>query len=733
MQLDERSCVELWGGLECTVMRIGDAFRNEIVETGHAQRLGDLERIAALGIGTLRYPVLWETVSPQSPDAVDWHWQDERLGRLRALGIAPIAGLVHHGGGPHYTNLLDPDFPRMLAAHAARVAERYPWIGRYTPVNEPLTTARFSALYGHWYPHRHDEPSFLRALVNQCAAVVAAMAAIRRINPDAELVQTEDVGKTFSTPLLHDQAAYENERRWLSLDLLCGRVDRTHPWHDILLRNNITERELGLFIGAPCCPDIIGVNHYLTSERFLDERSMHYPEHLHGGNARNRYADVEAVRVDLPDGSTGPEARLREVWSRYRLPLAVTETHHGSSRDEQIRWLHGVWTAAATLRQEGVDLRAVAIWSLFGAMDWNSLLTRRAGFYEPGAFDVRSTPPRATALATAAQSLATRGTFDHPVLDGPGWWQRDGRYYDPRCRTRACETAGPPRHLLVTGATGTLGRAFARISKARGLEHVLVSRAELDIADPASVEAALARWRPWAVVNAAGYVRVADAAREPELCFRENALGPEALAQVTARQGMRLVTFSSDLVFDGRLGRPYVEGDPPSPRCVYGRSKAEAERRVLRANPDALVVRTSAFFGPWDRWNFAASTLSALAARNRLEVAIDETVSPTYVPDLVHATLDLLIDEEAGVWHLANGGASSWYEFALRLADRAKLDPRRLIPTGGERRDTSLASERGAVMPALGCAIDRFFRDCESDWATPPKTERVGQGSTGTR
>lgn len=108
-------------------------------------------------------------------------------------------------------------------------------------------------------------------------------------------------------------------------------------------------------------------------------------------------------------------------------------------------------------------------------------------------------------------------------------------------------------------------------------------------------------------------------------------------------------------------------------------------------------------------------------------------MSPTYVPDLVHATLDLLIDEEAGVWHLANGGASSWYEFALRLADRAKLDPRRLIPTGGERRDTSLASERGAVMPALGCAIDRFFRDCEWDWATPPKTERVGQGSTGTR
>src|SRR5919205_736392 len=196
----DKEALELWGGLECTVVRIGDEFRDQSVETGHSERIQDLDAIAALGIRTLRYPVLWDTISPDRPDVAGWSWHDARLGRLRDLGIRPIAGLVHHGSGPRYTNLLDPAFPELLAAHAARVAERYPWIEFYTPVNEPLTTARFSALYGHWYPHERSYPAFLRALLNQCRAVALSMEAIRRVNPGAQFVQTEDLGHTFSTP-----------------------------------------------------------------------------------------------------------------------------------------------------------------------------------------------------------------------------------------------------------------------------------------------------------------------------------------------------------------------------------------------------------------------------------------------------------------------------------------------------------------------------------------------------
>jgi len=102
---------------------------------------------------------------------------------------------------------------------------------------------------------------------------------------------------------------------------------------------------------------------------------------------------------------------------------------------------------------------------------------------------------------------------------------------------------------LITGATGTLGRGLNRVSELRGLEHCITTRAELDIAEPTSVEAALDRIRPWAVINTPGYVRVADAEREPERCYRENTEGAVAMAKVCARLGIPFVTFSSDLVF----------------------------------------------------------------------------------------------------------------------------------------------------------------------------------------
>jgi dTDP-4-dehydrorhamnose reductase len=718
MQPNEQP-LELWGGLECTVARIGDEFRDQSRETGHSDRLDDLDAIAALGIRTLRYPVLWETISPDCPDRAIWSWHDARLQRLRDYGIRPIAGLVHHGSGPRYTNLLDPAFPELLAAHATRVAERYPWIEYYTPVNEPLTTARFSALYGHWYPHARCYRTFLRALLNECRATVLAMRAIRRVRPDAKLVQTDDLGKTFSTPQLAYQAEHDNDRRWATFDLLCGRIDRSHPlWGFFIDWAGIDERELAFHEGD-AAPDIIGINHYLTSDRFLDQRLRRYPEHLWGDNGRHRYADAEAVRVLLPEEDLGPAARLRETWERYRRPVAVTEVHHGCTRDEQLRWLLEVWNAAKTVKAEGADIRALTVWSLFGTVDWNTLLTERNGVYEPGSFDVRGPKPRLTALGRAAASLAMQGDHDHPVLDRPGWWRREARFYRPVKRGCSLRLAGEPRSLLVTGATGTLGRAFSRACAARGLDHVLLSRQDMDIADPTSVVAALECYRPWAVVNTAGYVRVAQAERERGPCFRENVIGAETLAAACTAAGIPLVTFSSDLVFSGRLGRPYVETDPVDPVSIYGTSKTEAERRVLRACSDALVVRTSAFFGPWDRYNFVWAVLKSLAAGRCFEASTD-VVSATYVPDLAHVVLDLLIDGETGIWHLTSpGGEMSWHELAVEVATRAGLDTRLITMQArqGSALNTALATERGALLPTFESALERYFQNCAMDWA----------------
>jgi dTDP-4-dehydrorhamnose reductase len=718
-----RQALELWGGLECTLARIGDDFRDQSLETGHRDRLDDLERIASLGIRTLRYPVLWEAVSPKDPDEADFAWHDESLGRLRQLGIRPVAGLCHHGSGPRYTNVLDPAWPELLARHAARVAARYPHLDHYTPVNEPLTTARFSGLYGHWYPHRTEYEAFLKALVSECKATVLAMRVIRAVRPDAKLVQTEDMGKTFSTPLLAYQAEHENQRRWLAFDLLCGMVDRSHPWWTIFRDHGVEEADLELFLTADAAPDVIGINHYLTSDRYLDERLNRYPPHHWGGNGRQRYADAEAVRALLPAEHLGLAARLRETWERYRRPVAVTEAHHGCTRDEQLRWLVEVWNAAEEVRAEGANVRAVTVWSLFGAVDWNTLLTQRNGCYEPGPYDIRGREPRRTALAHAVEALATQGIYDHPVLDGAGWWKRDSRFYHPPPRRSGpCRLVGSPRQLLIAGATGTLGRAFSRVCDLRGLDYALVARSEMDISDRESVAAALACYKPWAVINTAGYVRVADAEREPEACFRENVSGPEVLATACAEAGIPFVTFSSDLVFDGRQGRAYAESDPVNPTCVYGASKAEAEQRVLAVHDGALVVRTSAFFGPWDRSNFIWSVLNSLASGSAVDVGIDK-VSPTYIPDLVHEVLNLLIDGGTGLWHMANPGEVSWRDLAVRVARLGGFDEGMITAAAdGPPLNSALTSARGVLLPPLDGAIERFFRDSETDWRAKGST-----------
>jgi dTDP-4-dehydrorhamnose reductase len=423
------SAPELWGGVECTVNRIHDTYHNQLQRSGHDVRLCDLDRIARLGIRRLRYPILWELVAPRAPDDYNWRWADQRLHRLRDLGIEPIVGLVHHGSGPRYTNLLDSNFPRLFAAYAHAVAERYPLIRSYTPINEPLTTARFSGLYGHWYPHRHDNRSFVRALVNQCMATVLAMREIRSIDPSAQLIQTDDVGFTTSTAKLAYQARFDNERRWLGWDLLCGRVDPRHPLWNYLRSSGFTAADEAFFLEHPCPPDIIGVNHYITSDRHLSEHRHLFPSSTRGGNGRHKYADVEAVRA-LSEGHSGLAGALRDAWNRYRLPLAITEVHLGCTREEQLRWLWQAWSCACELRASGMDLRAVTAWALFGSFDWNSLLTADAGYYEPGAFDVRAPTPRLTVVAKLVKTLG-KGAEAAPVplLEEPGWWQQTDRLF----------------------------------------------------------------------------------------------------------------------------------------------------------------------------------------------------------------------------------------------------------------------------------------------------------------
>jgi dTDP-4-dehydrorhamnose reductase len=409
--------LEVWAGIECTVNRVGDRYFDQLVRNGHHTRLRDLERIAELGIRTLRYPVLWERTAPDG--RADWSWPDERLGELQRLAIDPIVGLLHHGSGPRFTSLVDEAFPKLLTEYARAVAERYPHVTRFTPVNEPLTTARFSGLYGHWYPHGRDDRTFVRALIHQCKATALAMQAIREVTPGAQLITTEDLGFTRSTPKLAYQAEFDNERRWISLDLLCGRVDRAHPLRGYL--EGAGAQDLDWFLDHPSPPDVIGLNYYVTSERFLDENLARWPAWSHGGNGRDAYADVHAA-LGMP--LAGIAALCAQAYDRYGLPLAITEAHMGCTREEQLRWIAEVFAGARAARESGIPLRAITAWSMLGAYDWHCLVTADVGRYEVGLFDVRSPVPRPTALARAWAKFARGEDYAHPVLASAGWWHR---------------------------------------------------------------------------------------------------------------------------------------------------------------------------------------------------------------------------------------------------------------------------------------------------------------------
>lgn len=703
---------EIWAGLECTINRLATGYKDQLEYIGHYYRQDDIKAIANLGIKTLRYPVLWEKHQPVQNEDIDFSWAAKQLGKLRGYNIDPIVGLVHHGSGPEYTNLLDPDFPELLAAYAAKVAAQFPWITMYTPVNEPLTTARFSGLYGFWYPHMKDEAAYIKMLLNQLKGTVLSMREIRKINPDALLVQTEDMAKAYSTHLLKYQADKENQRRFYTQDILCGKLDRCHSSWDYFINLGIQENDLQFFLDNPCSPDILGVNYYCTSERYLDEDMNKYPVSSHGGNYFHNYADVEAVRVKI-DEPHGFEVLTKELWERYHIPIAITEAHLNCTREEQIKWFLDIYNSSCKLAGDGVDIRAVTAWAVLGSYGWNHLLTSNDMHYECGVFDVRSGNLRPTAMAHVIKSLAEKGTYSSDSLYGDGWWKRESRFYVRPDKTAPDISLEDNRPILITGKTGTLGRAFSRICEMRSLPYILLGRDELNICNADEIEYIIEKYNPWAIINAAGYVRVDDAESDSERCFHENTTGPGLLAEACKNQGIQFITFSSDLVFDGSKESPYMESDTVNPLNVYGQTKAEAEKLILSVNPESLIIRTSAFFGPWDEHNFVHAVIKTLA-NGHVFCAGTDVIAPTYVPHLVNTTLDLLFDKECGIWHLCNGDAVSWYDLAKIVAERAGLDAsliREHQPAlaAARPRYSALGSEKGQLMPGLQQALSNYF------------------------
>lgn len=420
---------EVWGGIEYSFNRVKGLYLDQLVYSGHYKRaLEDIARIADLGVRAMRYPVIWERLHPAPGHQIDWSETVEKpLTALRDHGITPIAGLVHHGSGPRYADILSPSFPTALCEFAGQVARKFPWLEYYTPVNEPLTTARFSCLYGLWFPHRKNDRAFVQALLNEMKGVVLSMREIRKVNPDAKLVQTEDLAKIHCTDHMQYQANFENHRRWLTYDILCGRLNDKHPLYKYFIGSGATEEQLKFFINNPCPPDIIGVDYYATSERYLDEQLEKYPQHTHGRNHYEDYADVEAFRV-RDARPAGMESLLKECWDRYHISIAVTEAHINCDYDNQIRWFSEIRNACTNVIRKGIDVHAITAWAMLGSYGWNTLITKVNGDYESGVFDVSSGALIATPMADYLKEISKNPDFIHPAENEKGWWHQEDRF-----------------------------------------------------------------------------------------------------------------------------------------------------------------------------------------------------------------------------------------------------------------------------------------------------------------
>lgn len=232
--------------------------------------------------------------------------------------------------------------------------------------------------------------------------------------------------------------------------------------------------------------------------------------------------------------------------------------------------------------------------------------------------------------------------------------------------------------VVVLGAGGLLGGALGEAFALHDFDYHPLTRAELDITDEAACRRVIGQIKPDVVINCAAYTKVDQAEEEEELAGLINGRGAGYAASAAAEVGARIIYFSTDFVFDGRLDRPYTEDDPPAPISAYGRTKWAGETATRQANPEHTILRTSWLYGPHGP-NFIETIIRLALDRDELTVVDDQIGSPTYALDLA-AVIPLLCHFQlTGTFHLTNSGQTSWFglaEEALRLEGlKVKLRP----------------------------------------------------------
>jgi dTDP-4-dehydrorhamnose reductase len=272
--------------------------------------------------------------------------------------------------------------------------------------------------------------------------------------------------------------------------------------------------------------------------------------------------------------------------------------------------------------------------------------------------------------------------------------------------------------LLLLGGSGQVGTELQALPLPRGVE---VVAGALDLTDRDAIDSVIAE-RSWsAVINAAAYTDVDRAESEEAKALAVNGEAPARLAAATSRLGIPLVHISTDYVFDGRKGAPYVESDAPSPLNAYGRTKLAGEQGVATGNPRHLIVRTSWVYSPFRR-NFVRTILRLASERDRLTIVADQRGCPTAAQDVANVCLSLALrcasspeSGPYGLYHFAGGGEATWHEFAKAIVELGRL-PRAIEVAPIATEDYPTPAKRPADS-RLDCgALERDFQIEPRPW-----------------
>ncbi|GGE22104.1 hypothetical protein GCM10011529_30910 [Polymorphobacter glacialis] len=346
-------------GIECSNPTIdnGRTRRDQLEECGHYARWrDDLRLTRELGLKVLRYGLPIHRIH-LGPGKYDWEFADRVMAELRRLELTPILDLLHFGVPDWLGNFQNPELPVHFAEYCGAVAERYPWVRYYTPVNEIFVSARMSAKDGLWNEQLKNDRAFVTALKHLVAASILGTQMIAKHRPDCIIVQSE------SAEYLHEARAVPstavkliNMQRFISLDLLYAKpfdADVAYWLQD----NGLTREEYDWFMaGEPPGYQIMGNDYYGRNERIL-----------------------------LPDGSMSPAQDVlgwyqitHEYYRRYQKPVMHTETNVFEAGDAP-SWLWKQWMNVLRMRRDGVPVLGFTWYSLIDQIDWDVALAVKNG------------------------------------------------------------------------------------------------------------------------------------------------------------------------------------------------------------------------------------------------------------------------------------------------------------------------------------------------------------------